>query len=781
MKNIKPIIVFAIAMILVLLLVCPFVYGVSEGDDYDDTLPADTQTWNTAALSIRNNFAAISDNFGMSTGTMVVNVKAYGAVGDGVADDTAACQAAFVVANAASQNGTAGIYGQGQGVGSAPILYFPTGVYSITTTAGINNNTQMNYMRIVGDNAILVAADSDTTTEFFNSVRYMVEFRDITFRNGELAIKVVSGNVDGAKISIARCEFHNQDDYSVWIDSTSGSSLINIYDCKFRQQKFGQTEGTSVRLESGVAHITDCWVTSHVPTEAFYVGATARMHLNNILGVPDDDMDHWITNYGFLYVNNFRFGGEDGGRTLVHNYASGGGKVLSLDNCPFSSSAEYAIRFFDFPDHISIQNMQSPTAAVPLGIWFDNDITYARIQDWVANGTVNIEGTFDNRLNLANKLVGEGAIGRAAANAFLTKSRANIPFVEESFTESDLMVSDWRRPSPAWGITFAGTRNSTTDDRGVIWETFTATADAQNIAWTNPSYITLAGSAGVGKAFTLGDVYTLNWPVEITNSINPIQLFIMVGNTRREFSLQEGEYVLQVPFVYLNDTGGANTTLDRLRVNVSNLIDTESLRFGRFTILKGNRSFDQVNYRMEGAAVPSDSDFSYAQGDVVYDTSPDVGGLAGWINIAEGSPGSWSQFGSIEVAVVDLDLDDIKALTGSPFTLVAAPGAGLLLEFISAVLAHDAATAYVEPSAPDDMVIEYSTGTDLTASIDATGFLTVTDDEIRRVPTTLALTTDLVPEINKSIRLLNTGTNYTTGTGDLRIITTYKTLIDLGL
>ncbi len=123
---------------------------------------------------------------------------------------------------------------------------------------------------------------------------------------------------------------------------------------------------------------------------------------------------------------------------------------------------------------------------------------------------------------------------------------------------------------------------------------------------------------------------------------------------------------------------------------------------------------------------------------------------------------------------VELSSTNIKALSGTPITLVAAQGADTVIEFVSAVLIHDAGTAYVEPSAPDDMVIEYDTGTDVSGSIDATGFLTVTDDEIRIVPTTLALTVDLVPEKNAAIRLLNTGTNYTTGTGTMSVKTTYR-------
>ena len=125
-------------------------------------------------------------------------------------------------------------------------------------------------------------------------------------------------------------------------------------------------------------------------------------------------------------------------------------------------------------------------------------------------------------------------------------------------------------------------------------------------------------------------------------------------------------------------------------------------------------------------------------------------------------------------AKVELTSTNIKALVGTPITLVAAQGADTVIEFVSAVMIHDAGTAYVEPSAPDDMVIEYDTGTDVSGSIDATGFLTVTSDEIRSVPTTLALTVDLVPEKNAALRLLNTGGDYTTGTGTMTLQITYR-------
>jgi hypothetical protein len=128
---------------------------------------------------------------------------------------------------------------------------------------------------------------------------------------------------------------------------------------------------------------------------------------------------------------------------------------------------------------------------------------------------------------------------------------------------------------------------------------------------------------------------------------------------------------------------------------------------------------------------------------------------------------------STHTATVELSSANLLALT-TPITLVAAQGADTVIEFVSALLIHDAGTAYVEPSAPDDMVIQYDTGTDASASIDATGFLTVTSDEIRLVPSTLALSVDLVPEKNKAIEIINTGSDYTTGTGTMTVKVTYR-------
>ena len=117
---------------------------------------------------------------------------------------------------------------------------------------------------------------------------------------------------------------------------------------------------------------------------------------------------------------------------------------------------------------------------------------------------------------------------------------------------------------------------------------------------------------------------------------------------------------------------------------------------------------------------------------------------------------------------------ELLALATTAKELVPAPGADKVLEFVSAVVKHNAGTAYVEVGAPDEMVIEYSGGQDVSAEIDVTNFLAVTDDEIRYLASTVAATVDLEALKNTSLVLFNSGTDWTTGTGTVDVRISYR-------
>jgi len=81
-------------------------------------------------------------------------------------------------------------------------------------------------------------------------------------------------------------------------------------------------------------------------------------------------------------------------------------------------------------------------------------------------------------------------------------------------------------------------------------------------------------------------------------------------------------------------------------------------------------------------------------------------------------------YGATRYAEVSLTNAEIKALRATPKTLVAAPGAGLLLEFVSAVLFLDYGSNVLTESA-DNMAVKYTdgSGTAVSETIECTGFI----------------------------------------------------------
>lgn len=133
--------------------------------------------------------------------------------------------------------------------------------------------------------------------------------------------------------------------------------------------------------------------------------------------------------------------------------------------------------------------------------------------------------------------------------------------------------------------------------------------------------------------------------------------------------------------------------------------------------------------------------------------------------------------GAILTASVSLTALEIKALRATPKQLVAAPGAGFLLEFVSAVLLLDAtATAFVESAANLSVRYENTTGAKASEDIEATGFI----DQIADTMTTARAKLDAIVaatgSANKALVLHNLGAaEYTVGTGVMRVKVSYRT------
>lgn len=146
--------------------------------------------------------------------------------------------------------------------------------------------------------------------------------------------------------------------------------------------------------------------------------------------------------------------------------------------------------------------------------------------------------------------------------------------------------------------------------------------------------------------------------------------------------------------------------------------------------------------------------------------------------------------GSILSATVDLTATNIKALSGTPIELVAAQGANTLIEFVSATLIMEyGSEIFAEPSAPDDLAIEYDDGTGTQiATWDTTGFITNNADTMEIVNAASvgggASAIPAATNVNKNIALINTGTDYTgnaSGDTTIKIFVTYRLHTGLAL
>jgi hypothetical protein len=127
-------------------------------------------------------------------------------------------------------------------------------------------------------------------------------------------------------------------------------------------------------------------------------------------------------------------------------------------------------------------------------------------------------------------------------------------------------------------------------------------------------------------------------------------------------------------------------------------------------------------------------------------------------------------------AEVALTSPQILALRATPITLVAAPGAGKVLEFVGGVLILDAtATAYVESAA--NLAVRYTNGSGVKASqdIEATGFIDQTTDTMTTMQPRIDAIVAKSGCENAALVLHNIGAGeYTTGTGVLRVKVMYR-------
>jgi len=284
----------------------------------------------------------------------IINVKKFGAKGDGKTDDTKAIQEAF---DAAAKGGKGGRFGErGAYYSSTPEVVFPVGTYLISDAI----NVGVKIVRGQGDPAI-----KQTNPEkdiFYYGWAWHGKVSGITFLGGRTHLNLGNPNVDTGHFSIMDCKFHHSSGPAIHFRKGSNSTFLIIKDCLITncmQALISNCDWTTLR---------DTWITSHKDMDHMAVIENRHgfMTLDNLLGVPlSTGVDQrWVDNYGSLHCYGCRFGGEGGGFTPVVNFAkfahqSGGGGIMIDDSLLCSQSnfkRKCAVYCEEIPNSIVIRN-----------------------------------------------------------------------------------------------------------------------------------------------------------------------------------------------------------------------------------------------------------------------------------------------------------------------------------------------------------------------------------------------------------------------------------------
>lgn len=527
----------------------------------------------------------------------------FGAVGDGVIDDTAAITAMFAAMTANRKTSAASV-----AFGMTPKADFGDYRYKISASV-----SPPNYSHIVANGASL--EPTTNTFDIFSNVGFETSIEGFTFAGGQRAIKIATGNVDTTTIRIRNNSFLQQTVAAVETDSNSASTRLLIEGNKTYNVNAGVIIYKIVTCD--VCTIDDAWATvAGVFVQSGDATHQAEVIVNAVCGVPAGGATIWGINYSSLtFKPGVRFGGESAA-TLVDNYAKVDATVpntLRIDRAQAHCAGNYAVRFFAVPNVFEFHTNRGLVSSN--GFYFDGGITSANmllLRSYLAK--------FDIKGNVQQNISWRGA-PEPMARAIALQAEYN--------GGASLLVTDKVYQARANSATGGVLANVT-----VVNNTGTFGEPTRNYTGTTGTYNgSISETWNAGFTGQPNGTYTAVYIADV-QSDHPVAITFFCGDLDTVMVLPKGKHVINVP-AYWN----SSTSQNLLGWSLTSLNNQQIIEMSNVRLFKGTVRVSTINSVLYADAVPAT--MQWEVGDIVQRKTATSGSWPAQRCTAAGVPGTW--------------------------------------------------------------------------------------------------------------------------------------------